>query len=124
VATVLVIDDAVGTRSALAELLRTRGYQVREAGNGTEGLAALHEDAGICVIVLDLLMPESDGWSFRERQLADPAIAHVPVIVFTVAGKTELLKYTLKVEDVLHKPASVSELLVAIERCCGVTSRT
>lgn len=117
-ATILLIDDAVGTRGTLAELLRTRGYEVREASNGAEGLAALRREPAIGVVVLDLLMPRADGWSFREEQLADAAIAHIPVIVFTVAGKTELLKYTLKVSDVLHKPASVDDLLAAIERLC------
>jgi two-component system response regulator MprA len=116
---VLLIDDAAATRQALADLLRKRGYVVHEAGNGVDGLDVLRQHPEVCVTVLDLLMPRADGWSFREAQLADPAIAHVPVIVFTVAGKTEILKYTLKVQEVLHKPASVDDLLAAIDRCCA-----
>jgi CheY-like chemotaxis protein len=116
-AVVLLIDDVDATRQALADLLQRRGYRTLQAGTAEDGLRQLRASArDIAVIVLDLVMPKSNGWWFREQQLADPGIADVPVIVFTSAGKSEMLKYTLKVDEVLLKPASVDELLAAVER--------
>jgi CheY-like chemotaxis protein len=115
--TVLLIDDVRETRQALAELLQRRGYTTLEAGGGEEGLRMLRDHAGaVGVVALDLLMPGSNGWWFREQQLVDAAVAEIPVVVFTSAGKSDLLKYTLKVQDVLFKPVSVDDLLEAIAR--------
>lgn len=114
---VLLIDDVADTRHALATLLQQRGYRTLEAGSGEAGLQLLRIQAGsVGVVVLDLLMPGANGWWFREQQLQDPAIADVPVIVFTGATKTDLVKYTLKIDDVLLKPVAVDELLAAIAR--------
>ena len=114
---VLLIDDVRETRSALATLLQQRGYATLEADTGEMGLRLLREHVdSVAIIVLDLLMPATNGWWFREQQLADPSIADVPVIVFTSAGKPELVKYTLRIQDVLFKPVAVDDLLLAIER--------
>ena len=115
--TILIIDDVDATRRALADLLQQRGFRALEAATPEEGLSILRASGQrVAVVILDLLMPKSNGWWFREQQLADPAIAGVPVIVFTSAGKSDLLKYTLKVDEVLFKPGSVDELLAAVER--------
>ena len=65
--TVLIIDDAAGTRHGLGQLLELRGYDTREARNGAHGLAMLRSEPGIRLVVLDLWMPVSDGSWFRER---------------------------------------------------------
>ncbi len=116
---VLVIDDVDATRTGLVELLRLRGYDALNAASGAEGLRMLREDPRICAVVLDLLMPGTNGYWFREQQLTDPSIAGVPVIVFTGAGKEEAeITARLKVSDVLFKPLSVDRLLQAISRYC------
>src|ERR687895_1322709 len=81
--TVLVVDDVDATRQGLAQLLQLLGYDTREASNGDEALQRLREDPRIRVVVLDLLMPGTNGYWFREQQLSDPSIAHIPTIVFT-----------------------------------------
>ena len=107
------------TRGAARGSAPSKGYAVDEAGDGAEGLAVLRQHPDTAVIVLDLLMPTTDGWWFREQQLHDPEIANVPVIVFSVAGTGDLLKYALQARDVLQKPASIDDLFTAIEACCG-----
>ena len=114
---VLLIDDVAATRQALAAVLQQRGYQTIEADGGESGLRLLRECAAdVGVVVLDLLMPGANGWWFREQQLRDPNVAAVPVIVFTAAAKPEVVKYTLKIDDVLFKPVAVDDLLDAIAR--------
>jgi len=116
---ILLIEDIAATREPLADLLRRKGYAVDEAGDGAHGLAVLRQHPDTSVIVLDLLMPHTDGWWFREQQLRDPEIASVPVIVFSVAGSGDLLKHALKAAAVLQKPSSIDDLFAAIEVCCG-----
>ena len=118
-ARILLIDDTDATRQPLGDLLRRRGYAVDEAADGTRGLELLRQHPDTAVVVLDLLMPNGNGWWFREQQLGDPAIAQVPVIVFTVAAKNDYVKYALRARDVLTKPGSVDDLFVAIADCCG-----
>ena len=117
---VLVIDDVDATRTGLAELLRMLGYEAYTARDGAEGLQMLRDQPGIRAVVLDLLMPGTSGYWFREQQLRDPRIADVPVIVFTGAGKQEEITRSLKVSEVLLKPLSVDRLLEAISRCCNI----
>ena len=115
---VLVVDDVDATRDGLAGLLRILGYETCTASDGAEALKMLRGDPYIRAVVLDLLMPRTNGYWFREQQLKDPSIASVPVIVFTGVGKREEIMEALKVSDVLYKPLSVDRLLEAIGRCC------
>ena len=117
--TVLVVDDVDATRQGLAQLLRLLGYETREASNGREGLQRLREDPRICVVVLDLLMPGTNGYWFREEQLKDPSIAHIPTIVFTGRElEADDVTNTLKVVDVFQKPVSADTLCQAVSRYC------
>jgi CheY-like chemotaxis protein len=112
---VLLIEDDDATRPLLARLLQSRGFRTREARNGAEGLGALQDHADIAVVVLDFQMPLTNGQWFRERQLADPSIARVPVVVFT--GRLDLPQ-DFPVADVLFKPLSIDALCAAVERYC------
>ena len=70
----------------------------------------------MCVVVLDLAMPETNGYWFRAQQLNDPALTDVPVIVFTGAG--QVVREALGGCEVLTKPFAVDHLMEAVERCC------
>jgi CheY-like chemotaxis protein len=112
---VLVIEDDDATRPLLARLLQMRGYRTREARCGADGIDCLRRHADIRVVVLDFHMPQTNGQWFRERQLAEPLLAKVPVVVFT--GRIDLPK-NFAVADVLFKPLSIDALCAAVERYC------
>jgi|SRR5579862_226584 len=78
---ILVVDDDTDLRESLALLLALKGYEVITASDGREALAALHAGALPCLIVLDLTMPDMDGFQFRRAQLEDPALAGIPVVL-------------------------------------------
>ena len=80
---VLVVGDHERTQDAVERLLHLRGYTVVKVANGEDALAYLQRGGPACLIVLDVAMPQMDGRTFRERQLADPALAHIPVVVFS-----------------------------------------
>src|SRR5512142_2554210 len=71
-------------REALAEALDEEGFEVLEAANGREALDKLHAERA-SLVLLDLMMPVMDGWSFREAQLHDPEISNIPVVVLSAA---------------------------------------
>jgi CheY-like chemotaxis protein len=115
---VLIVDDVDATRTGLAQLLQLLGYDTLEASNGDDGLRRLREEPGIRVVVLDLLMPGSNGYWFREQQLQDAAIADIPIIVFTGSETNDALIQALKVTEVLQKPVSADALCDAVRRHC------
>jgi PAS domain S-box-containing protein len=81
-AKVLVVDDEAGTRELLKEMLESDGYIPVLAASGKEALEAL---AGISVsaILLDLIMPEMDGFELLLRMKEDPGLRNIPVLVLT-----------------------------------------
>jgi CheY-like chemotaxis protein len=117
--TVLIIDDADATRTGLVRLFQLRGYKTKEAVNGAQGLERLREDPRTDVVVLDVMMPGTNGYWFRDQQLKDPALADIPVIVFTGLGEADALKRTMNVKDVFCKPVSVDAVFEAVSRHCS-----
>src|SRR5256885_1050112 len=77
---VLVIDDDLPLRGMLAAALRQHGFQVLLAGDGAEGQRALnihHPD----VVLLDLAMPDVNGWDFLQRLQETGRLGQIPIIV-------------------------------------------
>ncbi|MFZ6027471.1 MAG: GAF domain-containing protein [Chloroflexota bacterium] len=92
---VLVIDDDVDDLRLVQKILEDGGrYQVRTADGGPQGLAAIHEKAPHAII-LDLMMPELDGFSLLEAIRSDPDFRDIPVIIFTAGDLNEEQKLHL-----------------------------
>src|SRR5919201_4945266 len=83
---VLVVDDDRGVRELVRATLEAEGYAVREAGSAREGLAALEEEAPDLVL-LDVMMPEVDGWEMLRRVQERFGAGAIPVIMFS--GKVD-----------------------------------
>jgi len=79
---VLITDDSVENLQILSELLK-EDYRVKVAKNGPKALDILRSDNGIDLILLDIMMPEMDGFEVCETIKRDSAIAHIPVIFLT-----------------------------------------
>ncbi len=110
---ILVVDDDADIRSLVRELLGRQGYDVQEAANGRDGLRAFYASAPDLVI-LDVSMPELDGWQTLER-IRD--LSDVPVVMLT-ARAAELEKVRgLKADadDYVTKPFGRQELLARVE---------
>jgi CheY-like chemotaxis protein len=112
--TVLVIDDNEGLVSLLERYLTDQACRVVAASDGQEGLrlaAEMVPDA----IVLDVMMPEMDGWQVLQRLQMDPDTATVPVIVCTVIDDRELA-LSLGASDYLPKPVTRDAVLETLAR--------
>jgi CheY-like chemotaxis protein len=84
---ILVVDDDAGSRTALTTLLRDEGYVVVAVEGGREAMGCLRGSPLPALIVLDLMMPDMDGWDLRHAQKLDPTLAAIPVIAVSAAGK-------------------------------------
>lgn len=112
---VLIVDDDETIRGFLTELLTDEGYETRVATNGAEGLELLR---GWCpdAIMLDMMMPVLDGWSFREAQLALPGAAEVPVIVLSASRDLGDGVAAFAPAACVPKPFDLAPLLDTLER--------
>ena len=115
-ARVLVVDDASDLRLLLTAILRRAGHEVFDAGSGDEALAwlaAQGPEGWVDVIVLDVQMPDVDGWEVLARLRADPGLyGRALVLVCTVknsAGDRQRAR-ELDAADYLAKPFAISEL--------------
>ena len=110
---VLVVDDDADVRALVSELLTRAGYEVSEAPNGREALKSLFDERPDLVL-LDISMPELDGWATldRIRELSD-----VPVVMLSALG-AELEKVRALragADDYVTKPFGRQELLARVE---------
>jgi GAF domain-containing protein/CheY-like chemotaxis protein len=110
----LIVEDDPATRDMLGRLLRHDGWEVEEAANGRIGLERVAASPP-ALILLDLLMPELDGFGFVERLRAHPSWRAIPVLVITAKDLTaqERLGLNGRVEQVLRKGAYARGELLA-----------
>jgi CheY-like chemotaxis protein len=116
---ILIVEDDRDTATSVAEILEVEGYKTMVVSDGAEALAALRRDNQACAILLDLRMPNMDGWEFRREQLQDRAMASIPVIAFTADIDVKIAASALGAAGRLAKPTEISALLDEVERVCG-----
>jgi len=113
---ILVVDDAEGIRTYLANLLELKGFDVDTASTGERALALLQGGAAPDVVILDLMMPGMDGLeTLRRLRDLDDAF---PVIVLSVVGKAATIVEAMQLgaSDYLNKPFEEEELELALRR--------
>jgi CheY-like chemotaxis protein len=115
---ILVVEDDDAIRGLVSELLRDDGYQVFEASNGVEGLEQVSQRTPD-LIVLDLMMPIMDGWTFVEECRRKPGCEQVPIVVTSASHDLPRTAERLRsfgVRTCLAKPFDVDGLLALVER--------
>ena len=117
---VLLTEDDADTQEALRLLLEQAGYDVIGVSHGRDALAALRGGARPCVILLDLAMPDMNGFEFRRAQLADPALEAIPVIVLSAGGHVNQADARkLGMDKFFRKPLDIDALADAVHRACN-----
>lgn len=103
--TILVVDDAATSRAILRRVFQEQ-YEVLEAANGREALDLLAQRPDIAVVVLDIVMPELDGFSVLSAMRSSETLRGIPVIVMTASSDEETQMRALErgAMDVLSKP--------------------
>ena len=114
---ILVVDDDADLRQTLQALLDDSGYQVTAVDSGQAALDQLTAGARPNLILLDLMMPEMNGWQFLERAGADSTLASIPVVVMTARQAADTLPALPR--EVLRKPFDYDSLIGTIARCAS-----
>lgn len=105
-ARVLCIDDEPGVVELMSLILRSQNIQVDGANSGVEGLEAMRQDPPDAVL-LDIMMPEMDGWEVYKQMRADQALKHIPVIIVTARNSSfeeVIARERAGVNDYITKP--------------------
>jgi CheY-like chemotaxis protein len=114
---VLIVEDDADLREMMAQLLSLEGYRTETASNGREALTYLERGDPPDVILLDLMMPIMDGWEFRRRQVQDPHLSRVPVVVLSALDPARASD--LGGTAFLKKPLDFDRLLELVRRFCA-----
>lgn len=110
---IMVIDDDDDLRETVSDLLAEAGYESIPMSGGSAALDYLMgPSAKPDVILLDLMMPEMDGWEFRRLQQQQPQLASIPVVVVSASRNL----HGISADAVLYKPVDLQTLLSTIGR--------
>ncbi len=117
-AVILVVDDNEDNRDMLARRLRRQGYEVQTAAGGRAALAALAA-APVDLVLLDVMMPDLDGYAVLERLKADPALRDIPVLMISALDELDSVVRCIQLgaEDYLGKPFEPVLLQARIGAC-------
>lgn len=85
---ILIVEDDSFLRNLISQKLQKEGYEVAEAADGEEGLKKIKEEKPD-LILLDLILPEIDGFEVLRRVKEDPLLASIPVIILSNLGQRE-----------------------------------
>lgn len=112
---VLIVDDEPITRDIMGGLLAREGCDLEFAAGGEEALAKV-EETNPDVILLDIMMPDMDGFEVCRRLKAHDQWRHIPIILVTALGSKEdmLQGFEAGADDFLHKPVSGPELRLRV----------
>jgi two-component system alkaline phosphatase synthesis response regulator PhoP len=121
-ARILVIDDDPDLVESLTKLLEDKNHEVIQAYGGEEGLEKTKQEKPDAII-LDVMMPDKDGYQVCKELKADPEYSDIPILLLTaVASKISSTTYTHRMgmeteaDDYVDKPVAPGELVRLIER--------
>ncbi len=124
---IVCVEDDQDMIDLIRLIVTRRGYElVGWATGGVEGIEVIRREKPDLVL-LDLMMPDIDGWEVYQQMKADPELRHIPVIVVTARAQNVdriLGLHIARVDDYLTKPFGPSELIASIERVMSRSVQT
>ncbi len=115
---ILCVEDEPEMIDLIRLILSRKGFNVRGAAGGVEGIRLIRENPPDLVL-LDLMMPDMDGWEGDQQMKADNALRDIPVVVVTAKAEDVdkvLGLHIAKVDDYIAKPFSPQELMDSVEK--------
>lgn len=113
---ILIIDDDIDTLKLVGLMLERQGFKIAVASNGTLGITRASAERPD-LILLDVMMPDLDGYEVTRRLRSDPALAHIPIIMFTAKTMVDdkVAGFEAGVDDYLTKPTHPAELTAHVK---------
>jgi DNA-binding response OmpR family regulator len=116
---VLIVEDDAAIRDALLDALGDSGYAVSSAATGREALEQMRTSLPD-IVLLDLMLPDMDGWTFLRARERERNLLAVPVLVISAVGPKGLQQaQDLGAPIYLSKPFDLDQLLAEVERLCS-----
>jgi DNA-binding response OmpR family regulator len=118
---VVCIEDEPEMIDLVRLILGRRGFDVTGANGGREGLETVQREKPDLVL-LDLMMPDMDGWEVYQRIKSDEELREIPIVVVTAKAQSidkVLGLHIAKVDDYITKPFGPQELLESVEKILG-----
>ncbi len=115
---ILCVEDEPEMIDLMRLILGRRGFDVKGASGGVEGLKMIKQEMPDLVL-LDLMMPDMDGWEVYQQMKADEKTKNIPVIVVTAKAQSidrVLGLHIAKVDDYIAKPFSPQDLMNSVEK--------
>lgn len=112
----MIVDDDDDIRQTLAEVLSEQAFDCIVAADGVDALGRLENEKLPGVILLDLVMPNMNGWEFYGALRRNPLLANIPVIVMTVASAR---RDPIDAAHILEKPFTLESVLEVLSRACA-----
>jgi two-component system, OmpR family, response regulator VicR len=115
---ILCVEDEPEMIDLIRLILGRRGFEVKGANGGVEGLKIIRQEPPDLVL-LDLMMPDMDGWEVYQQMKADEKTKNIPVIVVTAKAQSidkVLGLHIAKVDDYITKPFSPQDLMNSVEK--------
>ncbi|HEX7432033.1 MAG TPA: response regulator [Anaerolineaceae bacterium] len=121
---ILIVDDDLETLRLVGLALQRQGYEILAANNGAQALESAKAEQPD-LILLDVMMPDMDGYEVARKLRAEPSTASTPILMFTAKGQVDdkVPGYEAGVDDYLTKPTHPAELTAHIKVLLGRTSR-
>jgi DNA-binding response OmpR family regulator len=123
---VVCVEDEPEIIDLIRLILGRKGFDLTGATGGLEGLEAIRR-VKPDLVLLDLMMPDMDGWEVYQQMKADPELKNIPVIVVTAKAQSIdkiLGLHIAKVDDYVTKPFGPQELLKSVERVLSAKAPT
>ena len=125
---ILLVDDDADFTEATKLLLESRSYEVTVAHDGKEGLKKVQTEEPN-LIILDVMMPEMDGYEVCAKLKSDPRFKDIPVLLLTAVGEAiSTTKYTkemgmkIEADDYIPKPVELNELVERVENLFRIST--
>ena len=113
---ILVVEDDTSIRELLVELLESESYEVDSAVNGLEAIKLLESGNLPDLILIDLMMPIMDGYSFRTEQLKNIAWSKIPTVVMSAEANAKEKMKNFQITAFLSKPVELETILNTVAR--------
>src|SRR5215813_8877646 len=113
---ILIVDDDLDTLRLVGLMLQRQGYQISAASNGQQGLDKAFEE-NPDLILLDVMMPDMDGYEVSRRLRQNPSTVNTPILMFTAKSQLndKVIGFEVGVNDYLTKPTHPSELQARVK---------
>ena len=113
---ILIADDDVETLRLIGLMLQRQGFEIAAAANGAQALEMTHTISPD-LIILDVMMPDMDGYQVTRQLRQDPTTSEIPILMFTAKGQVEdkVTGYEAGVDEYITKPINPAELVARVK---------